>query len=32
MSNTKFCDSSKKVPNNCGMLCWFQGDQKDCGL
>ena len=25
------CDSSKKVDNNCGMLCWFQDDQKDCG-
>lgn len=31
MSNTKYCDSSKQVPNNCGMLCWLQDDEKDCG-
>lgn len=25
------CDSNKKDLNNCGMLCWFQDGQNNCG-
>ena len=32
MSKLQHCDSSKKDTKNCGMLCWFQDNQENCGM